>query len=194
MNNYFKKVLEIGEKVNDYIVEKTGSNKDLGIEMYLAGGAAVSFYLNERVSDDIDAVFSHRIILPSDLHAFYDDNGKQRRVSFDGNYNDTLSLMHPDYKEDAVLVKRIGVLTIKALNPEDLIISKLSRFAQNDELDIKGLILAGLVNKDKLEKRFNEACEYYIFDQAFVNFSLATVNRFFDELGVENGAVHEPKN
>jgi len=46
---------------------------DLPIKMYVAGGAALHFYTGERVSRDIDAVFSHRIALPEDLEAAYRD-------------------------------------------------------------------------------------------------------------------------
>jgi len=43
----------------------------LPIKMYVAGGAALHFYTGERVSRDIDASFSHRIILPGDLGVSY---------------------------------------------------------------------------------------------------------------------------
>jgi hypothetical protein len=43
------------------------SRQSLPIKMYVAGGAAMHFYTGERVSNDVDAVFSKRIALPSDL-------------------------------------------------------------------------------------------------------------------------------
>ncbi len=45
----------------------------LPIKMYVAGGAALHFYTGERVSEDIDAVFSRRIALPDKLEVAYRD-------------------------------------------------------------------------------------------------------------------------
>src|SRR5262249_30535944 len=43
----------------------------LPVRMYVAGGAALNFYTGERVSEDIDAVFSRRVALPRDLEVAY---------------------------------------------------------------------------------------------------------------------------
>ena len=42
---------------------KQGPESALPIKMYVAGGAALHFYTGERVSRDVDAVFSRRIAL-----------------------------------------------------------------------------------------------------------------------------------
>src|SRR5471030_2426963 len=75
--------------------------RSLPIKMYVAGGAAVHFYTGERISNDIDAVFSKRIVLPSDLEVAYQDpDGAARLLYFDRQYNDTLALMHEDAQDD----------------------------------------------------------------------------------------------
>lgn len=181
-NNFSESIIEIAKTICDYIERVVGEKGlDNPVEMYLAGGAAVNFYVSQRVSDDVDAVFSHKIMLPQEITSFYrDNNGSLRKVSFDQSYNDSLSLMHPDYKEDSLIVKEMGSLIVKALNPEDLVISKLSRFAENDQSDIKMLIHSGLVNKERLVERFKEASKYYIFDQHMINSSLSDVLDFFE--------------
>ncbi len=56
----------------------------LPIKMYVAGGAALHFYTGERISRDIDASFSHRIILPDDLEVSYRAaDGAARLLYFD---------------------------------------------------------------------------------------------------------------
>ena len=45
----------------------------LPIRMYVAGGAALHFHTGERVSVDVDAVFSRRIALPDGLDVAYRD-------------------------------------------------------------------------------------------------------------------------
>src|SRR5271163_2947958 len=76
---------------------------DLPIKMFVAGGAALHFFTGERVSRDIDAVFSHRIALPEDLEISYSDaDGAARLLYFDRQYNDTLALMHEEAHADSV--------------------------------------------------------------------------------------------
>ena len=45
----------------------------LPIQMYVAGGAALHFHTGERVSVDVDAVFSRRVALPDRLVVAYRD-------------------------------------------------------------------------------------------------------------------------
>src|ERR1700690_1484916 len=56
----------------------------LPIQMTVAGGAALHFYTGERISRDVDAVFSRRIALPDDLEVAYaDPDGAARLLYFD---------------------------------------------------------------------------------------------------------------
>ena len=60
--------------------------------------------------------------------------GKLEQVHYDYTYNDTFELLHEDYEDRAVHMITIEEkFEIYLLAPEDLIISKISRFAQNDE-------------------------------------------------------------
>jgi len=75
------------------------------IRMYIAGGIAVNFYTGYRATEDLDATFSHRVMLPAanDLVVGYtDDQGKQQTIFLDTNYNPTIGLMHPDAESDAI--------------------------------------------------------------------------------------------
>jgi hypothetical protein len=75
----------------------------LPIRMYVAGGAALRFHTGERVSVDVDAVFSRRIALPDGLEVAYrDEDGSARLPYFDRQYNATLGLMHEDAQDDSI--------------------------------------------------------------------------------------------
>src|SRR5438045_1033645 len=77
----------------------------LPIRMYVAGGAALHFYTGERVSEDIDAVFSRRVVLPENLEVAYrDTDGAARLLYFDRQYNDSFALMHEDAHDDSIAV------------------------------------------------------------------------------------------
>jgi len=59
--------------------------------------------------------------------------------------------MHEDYEDRAIHMITIDEkFEINLLSPVDLIISKLIRFAQNDDEDIQNIIKTGKVDKDEL--------------------------------------------
>ncbi len=52
--------------------------------------AALQFYTGARMTDDIDAVFDCKILVPADTTVIYRDaQGKARSVYFDMNYNES---------------------------------------------------------------------------------------------------------
>jgi hypothetical protein len=145
------------------------------IKMYLAGGVAVNFYTGYRATDDIDASFSHKIILPNanELVVSYDDeNGKHKMVYFDMNYNPTFALMHPDFEKDAAPVEgnefKNDKIKLYILSPVDLALSKVSRFEGNDKEDIAELARRKLIYPKALEERAKEALSYYIGNEAML--------------------------
>ena len=141
----------------------------LPIRMYVAGGAALHFHTGERVSVDVDAVFSRRIALPDGLEVAYrDEDGSARLLYFDRQYNDTLGLMHADAQDDSIPLTLEGVdsrvLDVRILTPVDLAVSKLGRFSEQDRADIAALARRGLVNATNLERRALESLKIYVGD------------------------------
>ena len=139
----------------------------LPIKMYVAGGAALHFYTGERVSRDVDAVFSHRIVLPDDLEIAYSDaDGAARLLYFDRQYNDTLALLHEDAHNDSVPLSLEGIdsriLDIRLLTPLDLAVSKLSRFSEQDRNDILSLARHRHIHAATLRQRSNDALAGYV--------------------------------
>jgi hypothetical protein len=139
----------------------------LPVKMYVAGGAAMHFYTGERTSKDIDAVFSHRIVLPEDLEVTYRDaDGGARLLYFDRQYNDTFALMHEDARDDSVPLTLKGidseVLDVRLLSALDLAISKISRFSSQDRDDMLTLARHGLIRSAPLRKRAEEAAQAYV--------------------------------
>lgn len=141
----------------------------LPIRMYVAGGAALHFHTGERVSVDVDAVFSRRIALPDRLDVAYrDPDGAARLLYFDRQYNDTLGLMHEDAYADSLPLTLDGidarVLDVRILTPLDLAVSKLGRYSEQDRSDIAALARRGLVSASSLETRALEALGGYVGD------------------------------
>lgn len=163
------------------------AKRSLPIQMYVAGGAAMHFYTGERVSKDIDATFSRRIVLPEGLEAMYRDaDGAARVLYFDHQYNDTLGLLHEDAHEDSVPLSLeeidARVLDIRLLSPLDLAVSKISRFAEHDREDIAALARRGLVTSDALGKRAEQALQAHVGNTAWVRGSIDVARRIVADI------------
>ena len=150
------------------VVALSGAPRErLPVRMFVAGGAALHLYTGERVSRDVDAVFSHRIALPEDLDIGYRDaDGAARLLYFDRQYNDSLSLMHEDAKDDSLPLSLegvdSGVLEVRLLTPVDLAVSKLSRYSEQDRADIATLARRRGLRAAELRRRAEEAIAGYI--------------------------------
>ena len=147
------------------------------VRMYIAGGAAVHFYTAARVTSDIDATFSHRLLLPQDLEVVWrDQQGIGRVLYFDRQYNDTFGLMHEDAYEDSVPFESAAInrkrIEVRVLAPVDLAVSKIARFADHDQDDIKSLAAAGLLEPKALKRRAEEALGHYVGNPAPVKTSI----------------------
>ena len=155
-------VLRIQRSVAD------GVAKDkLPIVMYVAGGAAEFFYTGARVSEDIDAAFSRRILLPDDLEVSYQGgDGIPRTLYIDRQYNETFALLHEDAHVDSVPLRLEGidpgVVEVRLFAPVDLAVSKIARFAEHDQEDIAALARRGLLKHGRLRKRAEEALGGYV--------------------------------
>lgn len=162
----------VDQYIEDFIVSSLdkidatlqGNYKGPPIEMYIAGGVAVNYYIGSRYTMDVDAVYSHRILL--DFESLVQTSEDGTLLYFDSNYNDTFSLMHENYQEDAILWDGINnknrLIIAKVLAPVDLAISKISRNGDQDREDILSLAREGLFTADELEARALEALEYFV--------------------------------
>lgn len=131
------------------------------VRVYVAGGAAVHWWTRERATDDVDAEFSVRFV-PGDVRVGYvDAQGAAQEVYLDRCYNPMFSLLHEDYQDDSVPVSDVlgadARFDIYVLSPLHLAISKLARFADNDQADIAALARRGLLDVDVLERKALEA-------------------------------------
>jgi len=147
------------------------------IRMFVAGGVAVHYYTGVRPTRDVDAVFSHRMLLPADLDVNYiDAMGTPRLLYFDRQYNDTFGLLHEDANDDSISIRLDGVdpnkLDVRLLSPLDVAVSKLARFEDHDRTDIRALAEAGLIAERQLRRRAEEALAAYVGNTADVRVSL----------------------
>jgi hypothetical protein len=143
------------------------------IKMFIAGGMAVHLYTGARVTTDVDAEFSKRILLPSDLVVETKDGDM---LYLDQSYNSTFALMHENYLEDSIPVP-IGtdLIHVYVLSPIDLVVSKIARFSGPDAEDIAGLIARFHINAEEIERRADEALAGYVGNVDYLRMNLRAV-------------------
>lgn len=144
------------------------------LTVYLAGGMAVHLYTANRVTTDVDAEFSGRIIIPNDLMVEITlEDGSPQLIYLDTNYNSTFALMHEDYQDDAIPVDLgLEYIQVRVLSPADLAVSKIARLADNDREDIQALVRLGLTTANDMERRANSALVGYIGGQTLLQANL----------------------
>jgi hypothetical protein len=151
------------------VAEKLANSpaESLPVRMYVAGGAALYLITGVRVSEDIDATFSRRLVLGEDIEVSYrDPDGRARLLYLDRNCNDTLGLLHRDAYADSLPVRIPGIdaakVGVRILSPLDLAVTKISRFSEQDRADIGLLAREGLIDAKSLRRRAEEALQDYV--------------------------------
>jgi Nucleotidyltransferase of unknown function (DUF6036) len=182
---YLKAFAEITSRIQQAL---KGSRPDVfPIRMYVAGGAALHLLTGARVSEDVDAVFSKRVLLNEEIEVSYrDPDGRARLLYLDRNYNDSLGLLHEDAHKDARPVDIPGIdkklIDVRVLAPIDLAVSKLSRFGDQDREDILLLAKEGLIGAPALRKRAEQALGGYVGDVNSVRNSIDVACRLIESV------------
>lgn len=138
------------------------------IDMFLAGGMALHFHCGARYTEDVDATFSRRLLLPANelMVDYRRKDGIDSTLYFDANYNDTFAVMHPDYRDNSVEWPGIGnedrLVRLRVLTPIDLAVSKISRYSEQDRNDILLLAAGDFFTIDEFREHANEALDYYV--------------------------------
>lgn len=143
------------------------------IRMYIAGGMAFHLYTAGRVTTDVDAEFSKKIILPSNLLVETSDGNM---LYLDTNYNSSFALMHEDYLLDAVKVPLgTDLIEVFVLSPVDLIVSKIARFNGPDVSDIAEIIRTFGITASAIEERAEHALQGYVGNADYLRMNLRDV-------------------
>jgi hypothetical protein len=150
------------------------------ITMLIAGGMATHLYTAARVTTDVDAEFSKRILLPNDLLVETKDGNM---LYLDSSYNSSFALMHEDYQQDAVQVP-IGtdLIDVYVLSPIDLIVSKIARLSGPDREDIAGLVSRFGITAEQIEDRAEEAIAGYVGNVDYLRMNLHQVAKLATQI------------
>jgi hypothetical protein len=150
--------------------------------MYVAGGIAVNYYCGTRYTEDVDASFSQRFVLPKNLTVNYRRrDGSDAFIYFDQNYNTSFALLHEDFEERSREWEKIGnelrLVHLRVFSPLDLAVSKLARFSDQDQVDIAALAAEGHFSAEQLRGHATAAMKNYIGDKSPLTTSLDLICR-----------------
>ncbi|MHB1645376.1 MAG: hypothetical protein EVG15_04015 [Candidatus Acididesulfobacter diazotrophicus] len=177
----FKATTQLAERIGETLPERM---KDDPLRIILTGGVAASLYKDLRTSRDVDAIFSHRVLLPQDTVISYIDlKGTPQVLSWDSQYHPSIGLLHPDAENDAILIALLADEKIKlmVLTPTDLAVTKIGRFLENDRNDIIGLAKEGLLDAETVKNRAEEALSYYVGDTRFIKYNINDAVEYIQE-------------
>lgn len=168
-------------------IEASLPKVDEPVKMVVAGGAAVHYYTAYRVSADVDAIFTKRLLLPEDLEVIWKgEDGKPRLLYLDKQYNDSFALMHEDYIRDAIPCAELNTgkrkILVYFLSPVDLAVSKLSRYELVDQEDIRALAARGLLSLAAVQTRAEEALGAYVGEMSRIRNSIKLACKMIDEM------------
>lgn len=149
------------------------TNLRVPLRMYVAGGMAIHLYTVARVTTDVDAEFSRKIIFPPDLLVEIDGGAM---LYLDTNYSSSFALLHEDYLSDALKAPfGTDLIEVFVLKPLDLIVSKIARFHETDRSDIATLIATFGVTADSIEERAEHALLGYVGNIDYLRMNLREV-------------------
>lgn len=162
------------------------------LRIHVAGGAAAHLYTGARVSEDIDATLSRRVLLPENLEVSYrGEDGSPRLLYYDRQYNDSLGLLHEDAYEDSLPIELEGIdrklVDLRLLSPTDLVVSKLARFHEDDRRDVRALAESGLLDDGAVRQRAEEALAGYIGQTLMVRAAIEEACRVIRETSPRRG-------
>ena len=151
------------------------------VSMYLAGGMAVHYHCGTRYTDDVDATFSRRLLLPHEelVISYFRETGEKSSIYLDPTYNDTFALLHPDHRENCVEWQGIGnerrLIHLLVFSPLDLAVSKIARFSENDQADILALAKHRYFTSTQLQAHTTEALDYYVGDTRWIHLNIRQI-------------------
>lgn len=157
---------------------------------YLFGGCALHIHTNARGSNDIDVEFNAaRWITRTDVAISketitYKAGSIRRKLAFDANFTPLLGPLHEDYQEDAIqLQKQItdSPLWIYVVTAEDLAVSKLGRFGEQDIKDILTLLNMKKMTLESFYERASEAISYFVGNTTRTKGNLEHIVRLYNK-------------
>jgi len=161
------------------------------LHAYIAGGIAVNYHTGVRMSDDVDIQWSHRVLIPTDMHTFDvsdpNDPEEVHIVTLDSGFNDAIGSFHPDWKIAAPVIAETGDIVIHVITPLDLAVSKLARYSARDREDIAALARFGLIRAAEVNDRAKEALEFVVGNTTFVEYNIRDAVNMIREMEAGRG-------
>jgi len=156
------------------------------LPVILFGGAAIHFYTGNRISFDVDLDFlMHRVFIDENMSIQFVQDGVPHTIVIDKTYTPVLGPLQENYIDRAIPFSHdCGTnLIVKVAAPVDLAVSKLGRFAEHDQDDIRALIHCDLIDIEEFEQLAIDAISVYVGNINPIKANLNEALKFFHQVG-----------
>ena len=164
-------IFKMFENLDFYLERNYNNLPNEAVKVYLFGGCAIHLHIGSRASNDIDAELEpiQKLkpvkLLESAIKAvdFNDEEDDYCILDFDGNFNPTITPIHPDYKERSSLLHttKSQLVSLYLVSAVDIAVSKLGRFVSIDQEDIISLFQNKMFTIEDFMETAEEAKKYY---------------------------------
>ena len=162
-------IIEHLKKLHEQIGHHDESGKfkksDMTSNIYITGDVAINYYTGYRMFNNIDFKSSLKILIPSNLQVFkIEDTDSEMGYSIihmnGGNFKNS-TLRPPDWESKCLKIESMDNMVVHVIDPNDLVVSRISEFENEGREDIQELARSGLLDLDIIKSRFNEAIQFY---------------------------------
>lgn len=164
----------------DKLLKKQGAARKAAVYVF-GGAAAVIGYGAPRATVDLDVFLEDQGIEAKLLEWGGKGSELEKRYGlYVQSANTTLmAIEFPEWRDRSVeiLGGKFECLQVKVLSKEDLILSKLGRYADRDREDIKYLAEQAGADPDKLVDYYKSARQYYVGDMRALDATFNVVLR-----------------
>ena len=165
-----KKLFDVLLEFNRYLASELGA--------IAVGGTALTLLGKKESTKDIDLCFEDeqgkkRFIRTAERLGYTHESDRLigHGIIIDVYSNGFIFCVQlpPDYRGKTVQIRNMGKLSISALSPEDLIITKTARLNERDTEDIEGIFKDFVIDREGLVSRYMSVMENSVVRDAKSN-------------------------
>ena len=156
--------LEHLEKIHRELFKSNES--DDKIRIWISGDMPLYFYTGHRMFNEVNVKWSQHILIPPNMEVFrIRDRSRRighRIIHVDSWCVNGCNLFAPDWESRCKEIRQTNNMSFYMIDPNDLVISKISRLNDIDCQDIRELVQAGLIDLDLIETLWKQVIDLCI--------------------------------
>lgn len=171
-------VMSYLEAVSDYL----DLNPGLDVTAWITGSAAFSYWTNRSFSGPLEVSWSHRLAIPPMLQVYEIPSAQAGELpsllALSPSTADAMAPVAEGWRARAHLAGKAGMISVRFMDPADLVVSSLGAMNARLRADIALLARLGLLQREALKQRGDEAIGMFVGDTVDLRNSLFSALSF----------------